>query len=391
MQVSFIVTSYNIEAYIEQCLESLAHCTRAGDQIIVVDDGSSDDTVAKIKQALTSDIWPSNVEMTPVYLGTNTPGGVGIGANIGLSHVGREAVFFVDGDDWLSPQGINAAREAFAGTKLDLLIANYKVFDQALQETEWPSDARFWPEQAADLPTGLDAARDLALQINAVPWRKFYRTSWLNSQGLRFPEGDFFYEDNPFHWACCLRAESIGFIDVCVAHHRLNRVGQTMSNSGAGFTAIFEHYETILTDVSDLAPKRVEQVDLWLATNMSWQLERISTQAMPRYAKHAARALGAERAARWQLLCDEVLAEREVGFLISALLQGGAHGLLQAWMPWQILRRFEQHSPEVDRRLGQLEEQVAEALPLVREGCDRSLGALNLLEFLVLKDNASLS
>lgn len=388
MQVSFIVTSYNLEAYIEQCLESLAYCTRAGDQIIIVDDGSRDDTVTKIKQALTSDIWPSDLEMTPVYLGTNTPGGVGIGANIGLTHVRREAAFFVDGDDWLSPQGMNAAREAFAGSKLDLLITNYRVFDEASQEAEWPSDARFWPEQAADLPKGGDAARDLALQMNAVPWRKFYRTSWLKAQGLRFPEGDFFYEDNPFHWACCLRAERIGFLDVCVANHRLNRVGQTMSDGGADFAAMFEHYETILADVSDLAPERLEQADLWLATNMSWQLERISTRAMPRYAQHAARALGAERTARWQLLCDEVLAEQEIAYLISALLQGGAHGLLQAWMPWQMLRRFEQHSQEVDRRLGQLENQGTEALPLVREGRDSALGARNLVEFLVLKGDA---
>ncbi len=388
MQVSFIVTSYNIEAYIEQCLESLANCTREGDQIIVVDDGSRDQTVVKIKEVLERDIWPSDVEMTPVYLGTNTPGGVGIGANIGLSHVRREAVFFVDGDDWLSPQGVNSAREVFSTRQHDILMANYKVFDEASQQARWPSDARFWPQQAADLPTEHDAALSLALAMNTVPWRKFYRSSWLKAHGLRFPEGDFFYEDNPFHWSCCLRAKRIGFLDVCVAHHRLNRAGQTMSDGGAGFAAIFEHYETILADVSDLAPERLEQADLWLATNMSWQMERISAQSMPRYAHHAAGAFGAERAERWQLLCDEVLAEREIGYLISALLKGGAQGLLQAWMPWQMLRRFEQHSVAVNRRLCQLEEQSAEALPFVRDARNSALGARNLVEFLLLREDA---
>ncbi len=386
MQVSFIVTSYNIEAYIHQCLESLCACARPGDQVIVVDDGSSDQSLARIKKAFADLPWAPDIELTPVFLGSNTQGGVGIAANIGLSLASREAIFFVDGDDWLEAPGVNAARDAFAAGTQDILIANYKVYDEAACRSELPSDERHWSHPAGtDASVPLEEARELALRLNGVPWRKFYRRAFLEQHGLRFPEGDFFYEDNPFHWAVCLRAQTIGFLDVCLAHHRMNRPGQTMSDAGHGFVAMFTHYETILADVEAIAPQRQAAADLWLVANMSWQLERISLGAIPVYAQAAAAALCGARAARWQALCDGELATRQLGHLITALLQGGAQGLIQAWIPWQSLRNINGQLAGIERRLRTIETQAHVTQDQVAELRSDVMATRNVAEYTLLQ------
>lgn len=387
MQVSFIVTSYNIDAYIGQCLDSLCACVAPGDQVIVVDDGSTDDSVARIRTALAELPWPDDVARVPVCLGQNTLGGVGIAANIGLTHADRDAVFFVDGDDWLEPAGFAAARSLFESSGSDILIANYQVYDEAIGHSVSPSDAHLWSMDVDELSPQSTATRDLALSLNGVPWRKFYRRAFLDTHELRFVEGDFFYEDNPFHWAVCLRAETIGFLNVSLAQHRMNRPGQTMADAGHGFAAMFTHYETILADIEAVLPEVEQAADRWLATNMAWQLERISPAAIPGYAHQAAGVICGARAPRWQALCDEELAVQPVGYLIACLLQGGAVGLQQAWVPWQSLRLSaaqNERLAQIERHIADLRHQSTEIRDFTQDTRSHALAARNQAEFLAL-------
>ncbi|MFN3527335.1 MAG: glycosyltransferase family 2 protein, partial [Paracoccus sp. (in: a-proteobacteria)] len=108
MAISFIVTTYNIAPYLPQCLNSLAEVALDGDQIILIDDGSTDDSAAIISHFAARP--PAGVDVKRILLGTNTIGGVGIGANIGLAEATRETVFFVDGDDWIDADGFRRAR-----------------------------------------------------------------------------------------------------------------------------------------------------------------------------------------------------------------------------------------------------------------------------------------
>ena len=110
MSISFIITTFNIHNYVGTCLASVARVARGGDEVIVVDDGSDDGTVEVIRSFAERKEFPRDVQFRPVYLGTNTMGGVGIGANIGMAEATRDTVFFVDGDDWIQPEGFRRAR-----------------------------------------------------------------------------------------------------------------------------------------------------------------------------------------------------------------------------------------------------------------------------------------
>lgn len=328
MSISFIVTTFDIKPYILECLQSLRPCLQPGDQVILVDDGSTDGTDKIVRDFIREKGLGPDIEWAPVWLGTNTIGGVGIPANIGLDHADRDTVFFVDGDDYLLPGAFLKARRAYEADPTDICFTDYLEFDQQSGQTQPPADAQKWNALNGTMQT--EAARLAGLDLIAVPWRKFYRREFLHQHRIRFPEGDFFFEDNPFHWKVCTLAETIGFLRHIVCHHRVNRPGQTVASTGVELAAFFTHFETIRADLPQERDDLHQQAACWLVSNMSWHLPRLQQAAFFSYAKRAKHTLQQIGDDEWQLLEAE-MAEMPVWHYIDRLRQGDTWGVIEAW------------------------------------------------------------
>lgn len=326
--ISFIVTTYNIAPYIETCLESVAAVARAGDEVIIIDDGSTDATEALIHAFGARGALAHGVTYKPVILGTNTIGGVGIGANIGLWEARCDTVFFVDGDDWIDAQGFNKARAQWALNTHDIMVANYRVFDEDNAQYLPPADNRNW----FDIPTIRDhhAAQTAALTFIAVPWRKFYRRAFLVDHSITFPEGDFFFEDNPFHWDVCLAARDIGFANHVLCYHRTNRPGQTMASTGLELAAFFTHFETIQRKISGRDGQFELLAARWLLNNMTWHMDRLAPSARYSYALCATHSLGQIHPSIWQEL-ERSEAPKPIWAVVNRLRDGDIWGQIDAW------------------------------------------------------------
>jgi glycosyltransferase involved in cell wall biosynthesis len=352
MTISFIITTYNVAPYIDQCLDSLLSCLRPGDEVILVDDGSTDQTDTIAERRFAVGFGP---DVTPrlILLGTNTYGGVGIAANIGLTHATKDAVFFIDGDDWLVPDGFLACRAAFEVLQPDILICNYLEYDDKNSVAKAPSDLNRW-SALLTAPDTEEARRKIALSMIAVPWRKFYHRDFLVKTGIRFPEGDFFFEDNPFHWQICRSAGSIRFLDRALCLHRVNRPGQTMAASGTEFLAFFDHYETICQSIPETdAALRTAALE-WLVNNMSWHIGRMNHGAFWAYAARAAAALDG-KAAHWATIRKQYTGSA-IGGMVDALINGQIAGTVAAWMA----ERTQQSLSATERRLrGVITDQLA--------------------------------
>lgn len=382
MSLAFIVTSYNIEDYIGPCLARLADCLRPGDQVIVVDDGSTDRTLEEIERAV-PELTQRGAHVVLMPLGSNSPGGVGIPANIGLAEAEAgpcDGVFFVDGDDLLCPAGVQAARVQFTISGCALLVANYQVREEPSGHLSAPSDAALWAKVAACATP--EARRDLALQMVGVPWRKIYRMDFIRRAKLRFPEGEFFYEDGPFHWQACLAAPDLQFVNQVVCQHRIGRAGQTMAARGLELAAFFEHYSRI---EASLREKRHRPAALrWLLENMAWHVDQLAPEAHWAYAARAQEVLAKVPAALWQALAGDPVAERARA-MAMALARGELAAVVAGWHSRAVLHRL----AELDRRF--------EAMALEQEAQRRdvqglrdwSLGQSALQEFAEIKARAS--
>lgn len=359
MAISFIVTTYNILPYIGRCLESVAAVARTGDEVILVDDGSDDGTVEHVQAFVSQSRFAEGVRLKPVYLGTNTMGGVGIGANIGLRNASCDTIFFVDGDDWIDVAGFNKARAHWALHPTDILFTNYLEFDESRKATKKPADFQKWARLDRKLP--LTELQAQALTFIAVPWRKFYRRDFLEAHRLRFPEGDFFFEDNPFHWAVCLKAKSIGFLDTIICYHRINRPGQTMASTGVELTAFFTHFDTILNNLPEADDRNLLSAARWLLSNMSWHVERLSPQAYYRYGMAASKALQTIPDALWQNELAEMDATQAIWPIADRLRSGDINGQMDAWQRQAIgdqLTRMESHLQDLQAGYADLQQQI---------------------------------
>ena len=93
MRISIIVPVYNTAQYLRKCVESLTHQTYSELEIILVNDGSTDDSLKIMRQLQDED--------GRVIVVDNEHGGVSKARNLGLEKATGTYVSFIDSDDWL--------------------------------------------------------------------------------------------------------------------------------------------------------------------------------------------------------------------------------------------------------------------------------------------------
>jgi glycosyltransferase involved in cell wall biosynthesis len=266
-EVSIIVTAYNIERYIEECLDSVAAQTLSDIEVLVVDDGSSDTTPQKIVEFCDTD-----PRFIPVLLRENSPGGVATAANAGLDRATARWVGFVDGDDYVEPTMFERLVNAAAACDADLAMCEYQEVVDGSGERRDPADAHRWAELTASCYKLDVHTRRQVLRFIAVPWRKLYRRRLLEDNAIRFPVSDGFYEDNPFHWFSVISAGSIAVVPEVLCYHRVGRTGQTMAAADERLFQIFGHHDTIHTWLDANGLLDVYQSNLlgWVISQMEW-------------------------------------------------------------------------------------------------------------------------
>lgn len=115
--VSIIVPVYNVGPYLPRCLQSLTAQTYERIEIILVDDGSQDDSGA------VCDLWARRDDRIRVYHKPN--GGLSDARNYGLERAAGEYVCFVDSDDWCDGRYIETLHRTLVETDSDLVECDY--------------------------------------------------------------------------------------------------------------------------------------------------------------------------------------------------------------------------------------------------------------------------
>lgn len=196
---SIIVAAYNVENWISICLSSLLIPTMHDCEIIVVNDGSTDDTLSAVEQ------FAGDPRLVLV---DKANGGPGDARNAGIDIARGTFFMFVDGDDWIEPNTIDSFRKALKKTPTaDLLVfgfyevygdkryashctANFwritnspcnKLFHRDLFDNV-RFDKRIWYEDLAIVPALFARARN-PITLNAVlyNYRRDRKSSIMNS------------------------------------------------------------------------------------------------------------------------------------------------------------------------------------------------------------------
>jgi glycosyltransferase involved in cell wall biosynthesis len=276
--LSVIVTAYNIEDYLAECLETVVSQTLTDMEIIVVDDGSDDGTPEIIRDFATRD-----ARVKPVFLPENTIGGVASAANAGLELAEGSYVGFVDGDDYLDPTMFEELCAAVMACGSELAMCRYKEVVGPEKTLRDPAERRRWVRYKETRCVALDRDDNTIsiLRFIAVPWRKIYARRLLEENAIRFPVVDYFWEDNPFHWFTVCSANAIAVVPKVLCYHRVGRPGQTMDTRNAELLRMFGHYRTIRDwlDARGLLKRYHPPLLGWAISQYQWIHRRIPREA----------------------------------------------------------------------------------------------------------------
>ena len=122
-KVSIIVPAYNVEPYVRECMESITRQTLKDIEIICINDGSTDGTLAILKEYAEKD--------SRIILVDKENGGYGIGMNIGMSKATGEYIGIVEPDDFVPVNMFGDLYEIAKENDLDFVKADFYRFERA--------------------------------------------------------------------------------------------------------------------------------------------------------------------------------------------------------------------------------------------------------------------
>lgn len=243
MQFSIITGTQNNETTIDRAIQSVASQTGVDWELLVINDGSTDQTEAHVQKWVAKD--------ARIKLFNQPASGVSAARNRGLAEAGGDYVLFLDADDWFEPDSFNQLATDLQAAQPDILIFN---FLGARSETDQkPSDA--FSVKAADWTTPQDVsriARYAATQYGEMwdvwygnlhnVWGRCYRTALLKQISAHFDEELAVAEDWKFNLTVFPAAKKVSIRDRYLYNYYDNATSVMHVLAWTGHEAYFKGY-----------------------------------------------------------------------------------------------------------------------------------------------------
>jgi len=255
--VSVLIPVYNSGKYLSQCLDSIINQTYRPIHVAIIDDGSTDDSLAISKDYASK--YPF------IEVSTQRNSGVAVTRNNLLSKTKGDYSIYIDSDDWIESDMIEALMDYICQYNLDIAICSSI------------------PEHN-DSVTIVDKSRQTPLiqnreqiikkflfhkELNGSLWNKLVKTSLLHNLGFD-PEISY-GEDALFMWQVLQRVDKVGTVSTPYYHYRMNDASISHQTFGPKKMSGHKVWATIHAQTSRFWPQ-YEQIarasyaisDMWL-------------------------------------------------------------------------------------------------------------------------------
>lgn len=211
-KITIIVPVFNGEAYIEACIKCLINQSYDNLEIIIVDDGSTDNTKKYVESYMAED--------HRILLFEQKNQGVSSARNTGLSYCTGEFICFVDCDDTID-RDFCKTMIAYMNDNIDVVVCGVRVSYNG----EVTEDSPYFSTVSGEV-----ACLNILEQknVSGFIWNKLFKTSVFRSENIYFPEG-FIYEDLLVCYEYFQCINSVQYIDESLYHYK-RRSGSLCTN-----------------------------------------------------------------------------------------------------------------------------------------------------------------
>jgi CDP-glycerol glycerophosphotransferase len=182
-RVSVVVPVYNVAPYLEACLRSLAQQTVTDLEVVLVDDGSTDESPEIAEEFAAGD--------GRFRLVRQRNAGLGAARNTGVLHASGEFLAFVDSDDAVPRHAYELMLASLDRTGSDFASGNVRRLTPV-----GTAPAGFLARAVKHTRPRTHITRFPPLLLDRTAWNKLFRRSFWDRHGFRFPQG-VYYEDIP--------------------------------------------------------------------------------------------------------------------------------------------------------------------------------------------------
>lgn len=177
IKISVIIPVYNVEKYLDKCIQSLLNQTITELEFIFVNDGSPDNSASIIKKYQKKDKRIKLIE--------KENGGQASARNLGLRHASGEYIAFLDSDDYVLENMYEVLYNRAKKDDLDIVICNYFL--------AYPNKIE---KNINNVTKNKEKVitKEEYITLSPCPWNKIIKREYLKKSNFTFPEG-IIYED----------------------------------------------------------------------------------------------------------------------------------------------------------------------------------------------------
>lgn len=303
-KVSIIIPTYNVEEYLRECLDSVCRQTLKEIEIICVNDGSTDGSLAIIEEYATKD------ERIVVLDGPN--GGYGKGMNRGLDRATGEFIGIVEPDDFVALTMYEDLYKVAHENDLDFVKADFYrftrnengdmrlVYNHLDKTDEWYNKV-FDPSQEPE-----------TLRFIMNTWSGIYKRDFIEGHGIRHNETPgASFQDNGFWMQTFVYAKRAMILDTPYYRNRRDNPNSSVKDTGKVYcmNVEYDYIENLLK--SDERIWDTFKFMFWLKRydNYMFTMNRIDESFIPEYVLHFQEDF--LRAKKQGELAEDVFTERQ--------------------------------------------------------------------------------
>ena len=266
-KVSVIVPVYNVSKYLRKCLDSIIKQTLLDIEIICINDGSTDDSLAVLQEYAAKD--------ARVKILDKPNSGYGASMNLGVSHATGEYIGIVESDDWVEPDMFEKLYQLAVTRQADVVKSDFYYYWSVPQEKNCKANV---------LPSSLlgqliqPRSQQLIFEVMPSIWSAVYKRSFIVEKHIRFLETPgASYQDTSFNFLVLAWTERMYITNDAFLHYRQDNMQSSVNSKGKVFCVCDEwhHIDQFLKKNSQLScligiKNRNQLVTYW------WNIKRLS-------------------------------------------------------------------------------------------------------------------
>lgn len=218
-KISIAIPVYNVEKYLKECLDSVVNQTFQDIEILCINDGSTDNSLAILQEYAKKD--------SRVTIINKENGGYASAINKGLELASGEYFAIVESDDYCALNMFECLYNKIQGTIADYVTCNFYFKSERKTKVCHYSDGINIDENGFfNIKTN-----PCVIDKVAYPWKSLYRKSFLQEHNIKMlQDGKGAYEDQPWNMMNLVNAKNILLVEEPLYYYRVDANGSSTNN-----------------------------------------------------------------------------------------------------------------------------------------------------------------